>query len=144
MLTVERLRHDERIKPESTETVIYRQHEVDFVSAVMLMPQNASYAYDIRSGGAEIDYGYALTAEHGGKQIADELIRGKFASDYAKCQNARIQNVFGGVTRAEFIANADMRARCREGSQSIDELRAHVLDRIVQKIAQIEPIRAVQ
>ncbi|MDD2664403.1 MAG: hypothetical protein PHD19_11685 [Dechloromonas sp.] len=142
-LIVEKLRHDERQSPERMETVTYRQSDVDIVNSVLFMPQNASYSFDVLSGGNEIEYGYAITAYQGGRVLADELVRGKIDNGFARCQNARIQNVFGGVTRAEFTANADMQRRC-SGPQAapIDDLRKIVLERIVDGIRRIEPIKA--
>lgn len=143
-ITVERLRHDERSLRERTETVTYRQGDINVVSAVLLMPQNASYAYDVLIGGNEIEYGYVITATQGGRQLADDLVRGKVENGYEKCLNPRIQNVFGGVTRADFVANDDQQRRCSgQQSASIDDLRKIVLERIVAGIRRIGPIKAV-
>lgn len=80
-LVIERLRNDERILPERTETITYSHSEVNFISAALLMPRNASYLYEVVSGGAEIEYGYVISAVADGKAIYDELIRGRVAGE---------------------------------------------------------------
>lgn len=142
-LTIERVRNDEKIMPERKQTVTYAQHEVNAFAAVLLMPRNASYIYEVVSGGSEIEYGYVVKAESGGKVIHDELIRGKVGGEYRRCENARIQNVFGGVTSAGFVANPDQERACAGGrSYSIDELRTEVFGKIVDGVLNISPIKA--
>jgi len=143
-LTIERLRHDERTQQERSQTITYAQHEVNIIQAALLMPRNAAYLYDVTSGGAEIEYGYVVTAVFDGKNIHDELVRGKVGGEYRRCQNARIQNVFGGVTSAGFVANSHMEQMCG-GSQavSIDSLRSEVYSKLVEGILKVRPIKAM-
>ncbi len=142
VLTIERIRNDEKILPEQSQTIIYAQHEVDIMSAVLLMPRNASYIYEVVSGGAELEYGYVVTATADGKVIYDELIRGKVGGQYRRCQNARIQNVFGGTSSSGFVANDDMRQRCAgPSSASIEQLRQEVFSKIMDGVLKVPPIK---
>lgn len=141
-LVIERLRNDEKTLPERTQTITYSQSEVDFLASALLMPRNASYHYELISGGAEIEYGYVVSATTDGKVIFDEVIRGKVESEYRRCQNARIQNVFGGVSSAEFVANNHMKNKCTgTSSASIDELRKAVFAKVVDGILKVAPIK---
>lgn len=107
------------------------------------MPKKATYAYEVVSGGAEIEYGYVVSAIADGKSIHDELIRGKVDGQYRRCQNARIQNVFGGVSPADFVANEDMQQRCSgPSSVAIEDLRKEVLLKIIDGVMKVAPIKA--
>jgi hypothetical protein len=78
------------------------------------------------------------------KTIYDEIVRGKVGGEYRRCQNARIQNVFGGVTSADFVANDDMQQRCSgQNSASVEDLRKDILSKIVNNVLKIPPIKAV-
>ena len=141
-LVIERLRNDEKTLPERSQTITYAQHEVNLLSAALLMPRNASYLYEVVSGGAEIEYGYVVSAVADGKTIYDEVIRGKVGGEYRRCQNARIQNVFGGVSSAGFVANDDMQQRCAgPSSASIDELRKEIFSKVVDGVLKVPPIK---
>ena len=141
-LVIERLRNDEKTLPERSQTITYAQHEVNLLSAALLMPRNASYLYEVVSGGAEIEYGYVVSAVADGKTIYDEVIRGKVGGEYRRCQNARIQNVFGGVSSAGFVANNDMQQRCAgPSSVSIDELRKEIFSKVVEAVLKVPPIK---
>lgn len=144
VLTVERLREEERQSPPRTETVSYRQHEVNLVAAALLMPRNASYMYDVVSGVSEIEYGYLIIIQPQAKKSREMIVRGKVGGQYIECRNARVQNVFGGVERADFIANQDMSNRCTGNSEiSRDSLRSLVFDRVVSAIREIEEFKAI-
>lgn len=143
-LVIERARNDERVIPERTETVTYATHQVGIFDAALFMPRGASYLFEQISGGAEIEYGYVVSALVDGKTIHDEVIRGKVGGEYRRCQNARIQNVFGGVNPAAFIANTDMQSRCSgSGAVSLDELRKQVLSAITNGVMRVRPIQDV-
>lgn len=144
-LAIERVRNDEKVMPEQSQTITYAQHEVDTLNAVLLMPRNASYIYEIIAGGAEIEYGYVVSAKLDDKMVHDEVIRGTVKKEYRRCQNSRIQNVFGGTSSARFEANDDMRRRCSgQGSASIEALRQEVLSKIVDGVVKVPPINVVQ
>lgn len=141
-LVIERVRNDEKILPERTQTITYAPHEVNLLSAALLMPRNASYLYEVVSGGAEIEYGFVVSAVVDGKTIYDQVIRGKVGGEYRRCQSARIQNVFGGVSSAGFVANDDMQQRCAgPNSASIEELRRDVFSKVVDGVLKVPPIK---
>lgn len=141
-VVIERVRNDEKILPERSQTITYAQYEVNLLSAALLMPRNASYLYEVVSGGAEIEYGYVVSAVTDGKTIHDEVIRGKVGGEYRRCQNARIQNVFGGVTSAGFVANDDMQQRCSgPSSASMEDLRKDVFSKITDGVLKVAPIK---
>jgi hypothetical protein len=141
-LVVERVRSDEKILPESTQTVTYGYSDVNALYAALFMPRNASYMFDLTSGGATIDYGYVITAREAGKPTHEQVARGKVEAAYGKCLNARVQNVFGGTTAATFIANDNMQSRCaRQTAPSLDDLRSEVLDKLITKVLEVPPIR---
>lgn len=143
-ITVERIRHEERRDPERAETVTYKQHEVDTLHAVMLMPRNASYIFEIVSGAAELSYGYAVSSVVGHSQPVEKIVRGKVGGPHSRCQNQRIQNVFGGTSAAGFVANDDMRRQCAGlPEQSMDDLNNQVLNKIVESILEIPAVQSV-
>uniref|UniRef100_Q46MB7 Uncharacterized protein n=2 Tax=Cupriavidus TaxID=106589 RepID=Q46MB7_CUPPJ len=59
-VVVKKLRHEERVQPERTETVTVAQYNVNIVAAALLMPRNASYLYDKRTGGISLEYAYEI------------------------------------------------------------------------------------
>ena len=143
ILTIERVRNDEKSLPERTQTITYAQHEVSFLAGALLMPRNASYLYEVVSWGNEINYGYVVTAVVDGKVVCDEVVRGKVEAEYSRCQNARIQNVFGGVSSAEFVANDDMQRRCSIPSPvSMEVLRDEVLSKIALGVLKVPSIKS--
>lgn len=144
-LVIERLRNEEKTLPERSRTITYSQSDVNILSAALLMPRNASYLFDLISGGAEIEYGYVVAANLDGKSIFDEVVRGTVGGEYHTCQNARIQNVFGGVSPAGFVANDDMQSKC-SGTHtiSINELRKDVLSKVVDTVLRVPTINAAQ
>ncbi len=145
-LIVERLRFNESKLPDRTQTVTYARYEVNFAAALLLMPNNSSYLYEMTTGGAEIEYGFAVKATQFGKPVSDELVRDRLTSTYTTCTNARVQNVFGGVQRADFVANADMAQRCSgNGIQTdLDSMRTQIYHRIAERVAKIAPVARVQ
>jgi hypothetical protein len=143
-ITIERVRHDEINMPERSQTITYSYSEVNLLANIFLMPENASYIYDLVSGRSEIEYGYAITATLNGKTIHDKLIRGKVGGEYHRCQNEHIRNVFGGDSSANFVANSDMAQRCSgPDSLSMENLRKQVLSKIVNEVLEIPPIKVV-
>jgi uncharacterized protein YceK len=143
-LTVERVRNDERTTPETTQTITYSYSDVNILSAALLMPKNASYLFELSKGGASIDYGYVIAAQRGHDSKVETVARGTVEYSYKKCQNARIQNVFGGVSRAEFTANDHMQQECSGRAQgSLDDLRNQVMNRIVAQVLSIPAIKGV-
>ncbi|BBK37729.1 hypothetical protein STAQ_28070 [Allostella sp. ATCC 35155] len=142
-VTVSRLQWDEQRKAPSSQTIMYAQHQVNLLGAVLLMPRNASYLYEVTTGGVDLSYAFEIKAH--GERIApfDRLIRERESRGWSQCANARIQNVFGGVQPASFVANDHQVSTCSgSGTQiSSDELRSSALDKVVSAIESIEPIK---
>ena len=68
--------------------------------------------------------------------------RAPVGGEYRRCQNDRIQNVFGGVSSAGFVANEDMQRRCSgPNSLSMDELRRDIFSKIVDGVLKVPPIK---
>jgi hypothetical protein len=144
-VVIERLRYEERQTPPRTESVTYAFHEVNIVDAVLSMPRGASYSYEVAVGGTEIDYGYSVAFYKGGTMVQEEVVRGRVGGEWRRCSNARITNVFGGVSSASFTANSDMQRRCSGPDQyPIDNLRTRVIGEVVSAIRKLpEVARAI-
>lgn len=141
-LMVERIRHIERESPERVHTIVYTPYEV-YGPGARHMPHYAHYLYDIVTRSVSIEYGYAVTLANGGRTVHDELVRGQVGGDAHHCRDARIRNAYGGFARANFIANADMQARCASApAPSIDELQTLVLGEVVRAIVAIPFVQA--
>lgn len=137
---IEKVRHDEIDRPPYTETVTYSQGQVNFFAGALLMPNNASYLFDMSKSESMIEYGYIVRAA-GNKEI---LIRGQEKGTSVNCINARIQNVFGGVSPADFVANSDMQNKCsRSGNKNIQTLRSTVYAKVASSVLQIPEIKQV-
>ncbi|MGT2495037.1 hypothetical protein ACU4GD_43325 [Cupriavidus basilensis] len=134
-VTVRKLRFEERIQAERTETVTIAQYNVSFLAAALLMPRNASYLYDKRTGGIAIEYAYELKVGPG----KPDLLRDTINRTYSACSNSRIVNVFGGVSAADFVANDSMRADCSGSATDISQLRKEVEGLLVEALAK-QPI----
>lgn len=144
LITVEKLRHIESVQPERTLTVIYASHQVDILKSALLMPKNASYLYEFISSGSSVEYGYVVTATVDGKPIFEEVLRGVIGSEGGRCQNARVQNVFGGVNPASFMANDDMVARCSGApADDVGALREKVNRLVVAAVMRVPPLKAI-
>lgn len=144
-VTVRKLQWEERREPERTQPVVYPDYDVNIVAAVMLMPRNASYIYDLTTGGVELAYAFEIKAV--GKTMApyDKLLRDKANRSWRSCSNARIQNVFGGIQRADFIANDHMRQTCNNGGAPVgpEDLRDSALAEAARTIRAIPAIERV-
>lgn len=142
-LTIEKIRYREEPISRRSQTVSYPQYQVDLVGA-MLMPQNASYIYEVQSERAAIEFGYAVTAVKNEKIIFDKVTKGEISDTGTRCINMRIRNVFGGETAANFMANDDMKSRCsNSGSASMDSLRNQVINNILVEIKSIPVVARV-
>jgi len=143
-LVVERVRDTEKVLPVESRTVTYSYAQVDILKAALLMPKNASYQYELKSGGAELEYGYVISAWKNGVKLSENVLRGKLGGSYRKCESARVVNVFGGVTSAGFIANADMERACASQSEvSMDGLRSELLTKISEEVLKMPEVSEV-
>ncbi len=143
-ITVKKLQWDERSAPQQTQTVTYSQSDVNILAAALLMPRNASYIYEVSSGGVQLAYAFEVKATSKKGQAFDELVRDRASREWRSCSNARIQNVFGGVQRADFVANDHMQSICGGGGSptSPDALRSEAVGRIAAVIGKIPAVAA--
>jgi hypothetical protein len=143
-LVVERVRDSEKILPVESRTVTYSYYQVDLLKAALLMPKNASYLFDLKTGGAELDFGYVVSAWKNGVKLQENVLRGKLGGAFRKCENPRIVNVFGGVSSAGFIANSDMESACSgQREVSMDSLRSELLGKISADVVGMPEISEV-
>lgn len=144
-IKIERIRNNERSIPEQIQTISYTQTQVNLAAAVLLMPRGATYMYELISGGYSIEYGFTISAILDMKERYKNNIRGEVKDEYRYCQGSRIQNVFGGVTPADFIANEDMQLKCSQSSRSVslDNLRNGVFQVVASELLNIPEIKKV-
>ncbi|MBF0334954.1 MAG: hypothetical protein HQL40_15115, partial [Alphaproteobacteria bacterium] len=142
VVKLKRLQWDERRIQDKIQPVIYDQYQVNLLSAVLLMPKNASYIYDVSTGGIELSYAFEVTATGKAFPPYAKLIRDRVTRQWQTCSNARIQNVFGGVQPANFVANEHMQQTCgsTQALATPDQLRDVVIDALAREIGQI-PMR---
>ena len=136
ILTVGKLQYEERSIPDNKQTITYRQYEVNLVGAILLMPRDASYMYEYVTGGHEITAAYLIKIEKNGRIKSDKVFRDRVSKTFSSCENARIVNVFGGVQRAEFVANQDMSNRCNGVSSrsSPNDSRSEIMGKVVDEV----------
>jgi hypothetical protein len=104
--------YDFHQEPERTQTVAIPRHEVNLPSALLLMPRDSSYIYELTTGAAELEYAYEISLLVDGREITNTLLRDRVSKSYSFCTNRRVQNVFGGIEGADWTANATMAANC--------------------------------
>lgn len=140
---IAKLQYDVRQEPERSQTIMYAQHQINLLSAALLMPRNATYQYEYVTGGAQIAYAYEIKAKQDDKTLLDKLLHDSLRESYSYCQNARIQNVFGAVQPANFVANDDMANRCRGNSSPVkpEDLQKQVIDKLADEIKSIDAIK---
>lgn len=138
---VKKLQWEERQAPERTQPVMYSRGQVDLLAAAMLMPRNASYLYDLTTGGIELAYAFDIKVQSKGVAAYDTLLRDKINKQWRTCSNARIQNVFGGVEPATFVANDHMQQTCHGGEpMNAEQVRDEALNRVMKSIKEIPAI----
>lgn len=142
---VEKLRMDVRQIPQQTQTISYAQYEVHFLAGALLMPKNATYIYEVVSGGVEADYGFSVTIR-GGEKPEEHLVRAKIQRQYNSCRNQRIQNVFGGAQPADFVANDDMASRCNGPSTpvTVEEVAGEALAAIATRVGSSKALQQLR
>lgn len=141
-LSVKKLQWDERTAQPRTETVSYRYTEVNVLAAVLLMPENATYHYEYSTGGVELSYAFEVKATGKGVTPSDDLVRDRAAREWHSCSNSRVQNVYGGIQRADFVANDHMQRLCGSAGSppSPDALRLEAIGKLVAAIGRIPAI----
>jgi hypothetical protein len=74
---LERIRNNESVLTEKVQTITYGFFDVNIIYASLYMPKNASYLYEVVTGGAKIEYGYEVTAFKGNKKIYIDVVLGE-------------------------------------------------------------------
>lgn len=143
VISIEKIRHSEVVGQERTQTISYADYQVDRMAAVLFMPRNASYLFDLVSNDVSIDYGYVISYQKNGQKISEEVVRGVDSHQNRRCQYKRIQNVFGGNQAADFDANDDMRSKCSGYQRSVESMRTEIYNKIANKVLEIEDIKKV-
>lgn len=140
---IAKLKYELRHEPERTQTIMYQQYQVNFLSAAFLMPKNATYQYEYVTGGTDLAYAFEIKASRDKIELADKLLRDSIGEMYGYCKNPRIQNVFGGIQPASFVSNDDMARRCNSNTSTVneEELRDTVINRLAQEIQDIDAIK---
>jgi len=124
-------------RPMETTTVRYSQYEVNFLASALLMPRNATYQYEVSSGGSEFEYAFNVDVRSGAFQVKPFVIRDRGATMFAKCSGQRVVNVFGGSEPASFVANNDQRSRCEGGDEaSVSDLRRRIASQVADRLAE--------
>lgn len=133
----------EREIPEKVETIRYSTLEIDAVTSTLYMPKNSTYMFDLKTGGYELRYAYSFEILEGGRVVSSDRISGEKSESYKDCANQRVQNVFGGVSQANFVANEHMRRICAGSSSrvDIDKALSELSQDIYMVILDQEPIR---
>lgn len=143
IISIEKIRHNEVVGQERTQTISYADYQVDRLAALMLMPRNSSYMFDLVSNDVSIDYGYVITYQKNGQRISEEVVRGVESHQNKRCQYKRIQNVFGGNQSADFDANDDMRSKCAGFSKTVERMRSDIYSKIASKVFELEDVKKV-
>jgi hypothetical protein len=91
----------------------------------------------------EIQYAYELKAAQHGQLLHEKLIREKIGDTYYYCSNPRVQNVYGGLSRATVWPNADVEAYCARGGgrRAVTEYRGKIPERLTAEIAAVPVIQ---
>jgi len=121
-----------------TQTVRYAKYEVQFLAAIFMMPDGATYQFENTKGGIEYEYAFNIALQ--GQGISDEFVlRKRGGVSWSNCSGQRVVNVFGGSQPADWIANSAQRDLCGVGGkQSLSEVRRQiaktVADDMVNKV----------
>ncbi len=120
IIDIERLQWTLSPPNESVQTVQYASYNVNILASTLLMPRNATYVYELRTGNASLQYAFELKVQdrENKKVVFDDLIRGRESTSWHQCINPRIVNVFGGTQPASFMANAHMQQICGGSSSA--------------------------
>ena len=142
-ITIAELQYEERSEPERTQTAVVSSLDMNAIVAVFAVPRGASFLYDVTQGSVEIQYAYELKAAQHGQLLHEKLIREKIGDTYYYCSNPRVQNVYGGLSRATVWPNADVEAYCARGGgrRAVTEYRGKIPERLTAEIATIPVVQ---
>ena len=141
-ITIAELQYEERVEPERTQTAVVSYMDMNALVAVLMVPRGASFLYDVTQGGAEIQFAYEVKAMQHGQSLVEKIIREKVGDTYYACSNPRVQNVYGGLSRAEMWPNAQVESLCQRGGTRTDvtHYRRKIPERLAAEIALIPVI----
>lgn len=124
---------------ESTQTVAYRQSQVNMLAAALLMPDNATYQFEYSRGGFQYEYAFSLTIVRNGLPGQETLIRDNGQLVWSECKNQRIVNVFGGIQPAGFVANREMQDMCGSTQPRVNlaAMRGIIVGKLASGIASV-------
>lgn len=130
-IAVNKLQWDVSQRGPTTQVVTYATHQVNLLGAVLLMPKNASYAFDYTFSAASVEYAFEI--KYGSNNA---IVRDRRTAETGVCSNARIINVFGGIQPASFVANDHMANLCNNNRGTLDanSVRRDVLRTIRDRI----------
>ncbi len=138
---IRELQFDQRQMPDNTRQVVVGYYDVNPFVAALTLPSGASVLYDVREGGAEIEWAVELVLTRGHQQIGKKLLRGRESDSYHQCMNLRVQNVFGGVSSATTWPNEETQKFCQRGGTPItlSTLRLRIMGEIAGEIKALLP-----
>lgn len=141
-IIITELQYEERVEPERTQTAVVSYTDMNALVAVLMVPRGASFLYDVTQGGAEIQFAYEVKAMQYGQSLVEKIIREKVGDTYYACSNPRVQNVYGGLSRAEVWPNAQVESLCQRGGTRTDvtHYRRKIPERLAAEIASIPAI----
>lgn len=136
VVDLQKLQWDERQAPEKVQTIRYAMAQVTALPPPYRGPHFASYAYELTSGEASLEYAVDVRIHRAGQPDETSLLRDFIAAGYAHCDGQRLENPFGGAQPVPFIANAQMEGLCANPSGPVDvrSLRAAALDSIAASL----------
>jgi hypothetical protein len=142
-ITIAELQYEERSESERTQTAVVSYLDMNTLVAVFAVPRGASFLYDVTQGSVEIQYAYEMKAAQHGQLLHEKLIREKIGDTYYYCSNPRVQNVYGGLSRATVWPNADVEAYCARGGgrRAVTEYRGKIPERLTAEIAAIPVVQ---
>lgn len=143
-VVIRELQLDERNTPPGTQTVVVDHSAVDIMTAVLLLPRNASVLFDVTKGESSLEYAYELILMVNGKPAGEKLLRDRTKENWHQCSNLRYQNVFGGVGALGVWPNQQVQSFCQSGQEPVSpaKLKSRAHQTIVNSILAFDPVAA--
>lgn len=135
IVSVEELDYREQQDAPRTRTATVGYLQADPLYAVLAMPKNASFLFDVIEQDQRIEWRYEIRIR-GLKGERSKVLKDTETSSAHQCVNARIVNVFGGVSAPSGWPNAQTASYCTGNANltSLHDVREKVLDRVSQEI----------
>lgn len=141
-IVIKELELTERSTPESTQTTVVDYYNVNIMAAVLLLPRNASVLFDVRRGGAALEFAYEIVVKVDDRIVETKLVRDRLGAEYHECSNMRFQNVFGGVGAFNLYPNPQVESFCRSGGSRVSpsSLKEKALDQLTRAIMDMKSV----